>query len=240
MSGEQLPQSTVRDLKRLEKRLYDVEMRLRGLAVRSLDQLDDTQILYGHPTRAPKPGEALVWDDTIDTEFGGAWESGWPTVDYITHSVGSVASGVPIDAFGSADPPPGLYVASVVIQATPPADCCGWIASAGVDASGALTVINNDWAQVGLGQGIWTGSTGDSGTYGWQAPTPPYPLINASALAEVGISEGGAFTASGMVLAYVLADPGSTPPDFGAKTCTTTSPNVSITVAARRISPALP
>ena len=210
---------------------------------RTLDDLLDTEVLYDHCTDLPKHGQALRWDTTRESKYNGlAVFADEPDMPYATYNTGLVDAGDTIDLYDYGDaPPPGMYFAAVTAQATPPADCCGWLISASVNGSGGTAVIANEASQVGFGQGIWTGSTGDSGTYGWQAPAPPYPLMNVGAVALVGIEAGGSLTASATVLAYVLDDPGSSSSDFGAKTCSTvTAVEVSIAVTLRRLSPWLP
>lgn len=222
MSGEQLPQSTQRDIKLLERRLRDVELRLQALQVKSLEDLDDCQVLYDHPSQAPAEGDALVWDpDPSVPKFGGLWKPGWVAMDWIQLGTGGYVEPGTIDLTSYGSPPPlkdGWYFVALSVQGEAPADCCGWTAHAQPIGSpgGGFGVRTSDWHDTGLRQGIWAGSTGDSGSYGWQAPDLVSSTVNATGCGIVPVISGEPFRVYALIDAWVLTDPGTSAAHYGA------------------------
>lgn len=242
MPGPELPPDLVRTVADLRKRVAALEKR-RPHQVFNLDDLDDTEVLYASPADAPADGDALVWEANPDVaKFGGLWKPGWPAMYRYGYSTGYVESGTLVDLtdYGPALPQ-GVYLASISCQANIPTDCCGWWATAGVSGApgyGGPYIGDSDWHAVGLREGVWTGSTGDSGTYGWQAPQSPMPGINATGIALVPVMTGEPINAMGTVSAWVLDDPGTSDTHFGAKTASQVLDlDVTLSVYLARIAP---
>lgn len=236
MPGPELPPDMIRLLADLRKRLAALEKR-RPREVGNLDDLDDTEVLYLSPSSKPAEGDALVWDpDPSVPKFGGLWKPGWTAMPMYTWSSGGyVDAAGGIDIYGDVDPTSGWYAVSVWVQGdTLPADSCGWEATASVSADG-LAITAPGWSTSGLHQGVWTGSTGDSGTYGWQAPELASTTPDASAFAALSVSSS--LTVAGSATAYVLTDPGVDDTDFGSPTCTAVPLDVTLSFLMIRIAP---
>lgn len=74
---EALPADLVAWCTAQEKRLLDLERRVVPKPPRTLDDLDDVEVLYDSTTDAPVDNEALVWDATrslwVPGPAGGSW-----------------------------------------------------------------------------------------------------------------------------------------------------------------------
>ncbi len=243
MSGEPLPQSTQRDIKLLEKRLRDVELRLQALRVQSLEDLDDCQVLYDHPSQAPAEGNALIWDpDPSVVPFGGLWKPGNPFGampllqwgGYDDHSAG-------VDIYAALTPEPpadGWYFATftATVDTPLPADVCGWQFLGSVSSASSWFGTAGQ-VDHGLRRGVWTGSTGDSGTFGWQAALPTYPTPTVTAAALLQVDGTTAITAQASCSVWTLDDPGVSGSDFGAPTASFTNVDTLVNVSMIRIAP---
>lgn len=238
MPGPELPPDMIRLLADLRKRLAALEKR-RPREVGNLDDLDDTEVLYLSPSSKPAEGDALVWDpDPSVPKFGGLWKPGWTAMPLYTYLSGAPTSSTSINLYDyGPELPSGWYAVSLLAQADPPAGTCGWDASCFISGSpgydGHPSTIG--WAQIGTTQGVWTGSTGDSGTYGWQAPALFSP-ITVSSFGVVRVT-GDTLTVSAVVSAWTLDDPGTSAAHFGAKDTTQVAVDVTYSASAVRIAP---
>lgn len=249
MTGEQLPQSTQRDIKLFEKRLRDAELRLQALQVQSLEDLDDCQVLYDHPSLAPNDGDRLEWQaDPSVLPFGGLWKpvasdniadsftiytnGGSPTVD---------PSEDLYDDIGGADffVVGGLWLLSVTVEASIAAlsDVTGVSVVCDVLVGGSTgPPAPADSRSYGSQNGVWAGADGSSGFYGWQAPGFLYP---ATAARGVGIAYIGPDTSgvlvTGNARAWVLTDPGVSGADFGTREATQQDLSCTVTVQGVKV-----
>lgn len=221
MPGPELPPDMIRLLAELRKRVAALEKR-RPREVGNLDDLDDTEVLYLSPLSKPAEGDALVWDpDPSVPKFGGLWKPGWVAMDWIQLGTGGYVEPGTIDLTSYGSPPPlkdGWYFVALSVLGEAPADCCGWTAHAqpigSIDQH--LGVQTDDWHDTGLRQGIWTGSTGDSGSYGWQAPDLVSSTVNATGCGIVPVVSGEPFDVYALIDAWVLTDPGTSAAHYGA------------------------
>lgn len=237
MPGPELPPDLVRTLADHRKRLAAVEKR-RPREVANLDDLDDTEVLYTAPTGAPADGDALVWVPDADVlTFGGLWKPGWTAMPtYTWTSGGYVDATGGLDIYADVTPTSGWYAVAVSLQGeTPlPADTCGWSASVSVTAGGLAITFEGSHTS-GINHGIWTGSTGDSGTYGWQAADPAGATPSTSTFAVVSVS--ASLEVVGSATAFVLTDPGTSAAHYGDSGCTGTDLDVTIELSMVRIAP---
>lgn len=241
-----VPADQKRDIALLKRKVADLERKLAARAATDLNGLLDTEVIYNSPIGgAPYPGAVLTWyPNPAVVPFGGLWKPGWPTPHTYQYSTGYVANGTVVDLrdYGP-ELPTGLYACSMSCQAAIPADCCGWYGTANaIGAPGyaaGMNISSSDRHGVGSSKGIWTGSTGDSGSYGWQAPEAPMSIMVASGISIVPFVAGFEQQAVGSFSAWVLDDPGTGPTHYGSDATTQVDSGFDVTYAVSviRIAP---
>lgn len=249
MSNETLPESAARMLRLLEKRVRDVELRLQALRVQSLEDLDDCQILYEHPTLAPNDGDRLAWHpDPSVVPYRGLWKP-VPSLNVADTFTISTNSGSPTvdpsenlyDDLGGADffTEDGLWLITVTVEAPIGAlsDVTGVTVVCDVLVGGSsATPDAADARSYGSPNGAWAGADGSSGSYGWQAPGFLYPVTVArgAGVALIGPATSGMLV-TGNARAWVLTDPGTSGADFGTQAATETDLACTVTVSGVKV-----
>lgn len=218
-----VPADQKREIAVLKQKVADLERKLAARAATDLNGLLDTEVLYNSPIGgAPYEGAVLSWyPNPAIMPFGGLWKPGWVAMDWIQLGTGGYVEPGTIDLTSYGSPPPlkdGWYFVALSVQGEAPADCCGWTAHAQPIGSpgGGFGVRTSDWHDTGLRQGIWAGSTGDSGSYGWQAPDLVSSTVNATGCGIVPVISGEPFDVYALIDAWVLTDPGTSAAHYGA------------------------
>lgn len=80
---EQFPSNLVVELAQMRKRLLDLERRVVPKPPRTLDDLDDVEVLYDSTTDAPNDTDALVWDATRSLWVPGGAGGNWATIKVV-------------------------------------------------------------------------------------------------------------------------------------------------------------
>lgn len=127
---EQFPSNLVVELAQMRKRLLDLERRVVPKPPRTLDDLDDVEVLYDSTTDAPNDTDALVWDATrslwVPGPAGGPWATCKVTGTWVdtaggtfgaTTSEWSAASGLTAPTVSTGGGNEGLTVADAGVWA---------------------------------------------------------------------------------------------------------------------------